>query len=49
MFSGFPTHPESLSTLLGQPVSPTSGVIRRIQLGLPLSGAGMWRLSNFQF
>ena len=30
-------------------VSPTSGVIRRIQLGLPLSGAGMWRLSNFQF
>lgn len=30
-------------------VSPTSGVIRSVQLGLPLSGAGMWRLSNFQF
>ena len=30
-------------------VSPTSGVIRSVQLGLPLSGAGMWRLSNFEF
>ena len=30
-------------------LSPSSGVIRSVQLGLPLSGAGKWRIDNFQF
>lgn len=30
-------------------VSPTAGVVRVVQLSMPVSGAGKWRVDNFQF
>lgn len=45
-------HAEAMPALRGRVevlnrVSPTAGVVRIVQLSMPVSGAGKWRVSNF--
>lgn len=45
-------HAEAMPALRGRVevlnrVSPTAGVVRIVQLSMPVSGAGKWRIDNF--